>query len=162
MWRRVMVPALLTASGIALLAALGYGTSHLSRHLVDSQRFADWLLLLPLAFGWLSWLTVPLIFGGCYLCGARGGTKRECVIVGFSPLAVVVPFFVYLLIPLAPGSVSAGTATLGTVIARSGILSSLIEWIGKCAVGTGLYLIAFHRIQLIRRHAPLEPARPAQ
>jgi hypothetical protein len=71
----------------------------------------------------------------------------------------VVPFYVYLLITLGFGSASAGTATLGAVMARWSYLSAIIDCIGKCAVGTGLYLIAFQRMQQSNAMPPLSPER---
>jgi len=74
----------------------------------------------------------------------------------------VVPFYVYLLITLGFGSGSAGTATLGAVFARSSYLEAIIDWIGKCAVGTGLYLIAFQRMQPVQPDASAEPGAVAE
>lgn len=74
----------------------------------------------------------------------------------------MVPFYVYLLITLGFGSASAGTATLGAVMARSSYLSAIIDCIGKCVVGTGLYLIAFQRMQPVQRDASAEPGAVAE
>ena len=73
----------------------------------------------------------------------------------------MVPFYVYLLITLGFGSASAGTATLGAVMAMS-YLSEIIDCIGKCAVGTGLYLIAFQRMQPVQPDASAEPGAVAE
>ena len=160
MWRRVIVPALLTMGGVMLLAALGSGLAVFNRDWVNSSirgRHALWPGPIPLAFGWLE---IPLIFAGCYLCGARGGTKRECVIVGLSPLAVLVPLIAYFVMGLGFGSVSAGTMPLGAAVARSAYISALLEWIGKCAAGIVLYLIAFQRMGMARRAAAEPDAIP--
>jgi len=150
MWRRVIVPALLITSALLLLQVAGYGVSAFNRYWVDSGLYKRWPIPLMLPLGWLP---IPLVFAGCWLCGARGGTRKECVVVGFGPLVVIVPLVAYPLITLGFGSVSAGTATLGTVMVRSAYIGALFQLIGECGAGTVLYLIAFHR-----RMTALSPA----
>lgn len=162
MWRRVIVPGLLIMGGSAALAILGWYISAFNRWWVDGSiqgRHGIWPGPIPLGLGWLE---IPLVFAGCYLCGARGGTKRECVIVGFSPLALLVPATIYFVVTLGFGSVSAGTMTIGVALVRSALVSTLLEWVGKCAAGTVLYLIAFHRIEMARRAAASEPGPTAE
>lgn len=71
---------------------------------------------------------------------------------------MIAPWIACTLIVSGLGSVSAGTATLGTVMARYayiGVFDVLLsfQFIGECAAGTVLYLIAFHR-----RMTALSPA----
>jgi hypothetical protein len=144
MWRRVIVPALLITSGLLLLQVAGYGVSAFNRYWVDSGLYKSWPfpLMVP-----LSWLPIPVVFAGCWLCGARGGTQKECIIVGFSPLLVAVPLVAYPLMTLGFGS------TVGAALVRSGYIGALFQFIGECGAGTVLYLIAFHR-----RMTALSPA----
>jgi hypothetical protein len=163
MWRRVIVPALLTAGGVMALVALGSGMAVFNRYWVEGSsqgRHAGWPGPIPLPVGWLE---IPIVFAGCYLCGLRGGTKRECIAVGLSPLAWVVPASICYMVALGFGSVAAHTMTLGEAVARSAYLSMVLDWVGKCAAGTVLYLIAFHRIEIGGRQAAAEPtAAPEQ
>jgi len=112
MWRRVIVPALLIIGALLLSQVAGYGVSAFNRYWVDSGLCKRWPVPLMLPLGWLP---IPVVFAGCWLCGARGGTQKECVVVGFSPLVLVVPFLAYVLLRLGFPLLS-GSTTVGTVV----------------------------------------------
>ena len=149
MYRRVGVPILLAAGVWAGLTALGLAATMLTRSTMNhlSSGEPGWLPpILPLG----SWVTFLVIFAAMHMCARRGGSRRECILVGLSPLAAGLVFYGYVLfqfpasvIPTFVGSTApylTGGLDLGSLIAAREYASDLLGLAALCITATWLYL----------------------
>ncbi len=163
MYRRVGTPLLLVLGVSSGLTLLGLGSSFLARRAVDSLSTGQpaWLPpILPLG----SWLTFLVIFAAVRMCALRGGSRRECILVGLSPLVPGAAFYVYLLshfgvsaLPTFAGFTSpvmSGELTLGGMVAARSYASGFLGFAAVCITATWLYL-------WVGRTPLSPPARPA-
>ncbi len=140
MFRRVLYPVMLAVGvwlgvfAIALLEGL-----YLSWVLGEHRMPGLALLVSPLG---LRWLIFPAVFIATHQCASRGGTRRECLFVGFSPLLAHSAIVLYLVSwVFAPdlGLFAREPMTMGAVMGIRGAMRDLFETAGTCLAATWLY-----------------------
>jgi len=149
MYRRVGPPILLAVGVWVAIALVSFGSYLLGRGAVDSIAAGKptWLLpVLPLG----AWPIVLAIFAAVRMCALRGGSRRECIMVGISPLAPAAVLYAYLFsqfgfsaVPTLAGLTApalSGEITLGTMIAARQYAADFLGLIATCITVTWLYL----------------------
>jgi len=149
MSRRVAAPIALAVGVWLGLTLLGIGSSILTRISMDHLTSGEpaWLPpIIPLG----NWPLILAIFVAVRMCALRGGTRRECILVGLSPLIPAAPLYAYLLskfgfaaLPTLVGLTSpviSGKLTLGTMIAARQYAGDFLGLIATCITVTWLYL----------------------
>lgn len=149
MCRRVGAPILLAVGVWVAIALVSFGSYLLGRGAVDSIAAGKptWLLpVLPLG----AWPIVLAIFAAVRMCAQRGGSRRECIVVGLSPLVPAAVLYAYLFsgcgfsaLPTLVGLTApffSGQLTLGAMIAARQYASDYLGLIATCITVTWLYL----------------------
>ena len=149
MYRRVGAPILLAVGVWIGLALVSFGSYLLTRTAMDSLTAGRpaWLLpALPLG----EWPIFLVVFAAVRMCSLRGGSRRECILVGLSPLVPGALLYAYLLsqcgvsaLPTLVGltaPVMSNEVTLGAMIAARQYASDFLGLIATCITVTWLYL----------------------
>ena len=149
MYRRVGAPILLAVGVWSGLALLGLGLTVLTRAAVQSlsDGRAAWLPpILPIG----AWPIFFVAFAAVRMCALRGGSRRECILVGLSPLVPGAAVYAYLFshfgvsaLPTLVGltaPVTSGGLDLGDMIAARQYASSFLGLAAICITATWLYL----------------------
>jgi len=158
-----MLLAVGVSVGIALIAA---GSDVLTKMAMDNLLGGKpaWMPpVLPLS-GWLLFLVV---FLAVRVCALRGGTRRECLTVGLSPLVLGAVFYGFLLSrvglsalgPVAGimTAVTQGKVSVGTVMVARGWMWHFVNLAGTCIAATWLYLAVGRTRPAPASAAPLSP-----
>jgi len=141
---------MLLAVGVWIgLALLSYGSYILTKGAMDSitiGRPAGLLPVLPLG----EWPVFLVVFAAVRMCSLRGGSRRECILVGLSPLAPAAVLYAYLLsqcgfsaLPTLVGltaPVLSGEVSLGAMIAARQYASDFLGLAAICITSMWLYL----------------------
>jgi len=103
--------------------------------------------LLPM----LDWLILVGVFLAVRLCAARGGTRRECTVVGLAPLLVPVLYLAGFALPdlvLGLGrSIESGEVLVRTILAARQLLGYALGIGCTSLAGTWLYFFAARHMQ---------------
>jgi len=151
MLRRVMQPMLLAVGVWVGSSFVGSLWALVDRRALDAlARGAPtptWTLpVLPD----LGWLTFPAVLVAVRLCASRGGSRRECVAVGLSPLVLAALGYAVLVVSsiglaaLGPvvgfmGGVAQNQFTLGAAVAARAYTVRLLGLAGTCLAATWLH-----------------------
>jgi hypothetical protein len=150
MLRRVMQPMLLAIGAWVGGSLVGSVWSLADRRALDALRHGEPTWTLPVLPD-LGWLTFLAVFVAVRLCASRGGSRRECVVVGLSPLvlaalgyAVLIVSSIGLSVVLGRvagfmGRVAQGKLTLGAVLLARDITARLLGLAGTCLAATWLH-----------------------
>lgn len=150
MYRRVAGPMLLAVGvwgGMALAAA----ASDMVTKMAMDDLVAGKTRWMPPVLPFPGWLLFLVVFFAVRMCALRGGTRRECITVGLSPLVLGAVIYGFLLITYGGLSALAtvagimtavmqGKLTIGTTIAARGLMGHLLNLAGTCIAATWLYL----------------------
>ena len=153
MYRRVIAPMLIAVGvwfGIALVGEVLW-VLHKYRLDLLMQHRGGWL---PPAMAGLDWLVFVVVFIAVHLCASRGGTRRECILVGVAPLLAAIVGYLALLVWMT-GSLRLGMAvgivpadvTLGAAVSAQTYIAKLLGIAGTCLAATWLYFFAVSRVQ---------------
>lgn len=156
MFRRVIAPALI-AVGVwlgAMLVESLWGL--LDRAAMDSIYGAGRIAWVPPVIPRLDWAVVVGAFLAVHLCASRGGSRRECVAAGLSPLIVGgLAGLAFLLLVAGPASLGLGLGfvraighvTLGTAVMVRAQLQGLLGVGFACLAATWLYFFAVRHMR---------------
>ncbi len=149
MYRRVGAPILLAVGVWIGLALVSYGSYVVGQRAMDNIIAGKpaWMLpVIPLG----NWPLILAIFAAVRMCAQRGGTRRECIMVGISPLAPAAVLYAHLFsqfgfsaVPTLAGltaPVLSCEITLGTMIAARQHASDFLGLAAICITATWLYL----------------------
>lgn len=149
MYRRVGAPILLVVGVWIAMTSVSYGFYLLGQVAIDSIMAGKpaWLLpVLPLG----QWPIVLAIFAAVRMCAMRGGSSRECILVGLSPLVPAAVLYAFLFsqvgasaLPTLVGIISpvlSGEITLSAVIAARQYASDFLGLVAICITVTWMYL----------------------
>ena len=152
MYRRVIAPMLMGVGvwlgtalvGEALRILHTYGLHHLIAHR------EGWL---PPAMLSLDWLVFVVVFIAVHLCASRGGTRRECILVGLAPLVVAIVGYLALLVWMTGGlrlgmavGIVPADVTPGAAVSAQAYTGKLFGVVGTCLAATWLYFFAVSRV----------------
>ena len=158
MFRRVIAPALI-AVGVwfgAMLVQMVWQV--LDKYAMDSmisQRGGTWM---PPVMPTLDCLVLVGVFLAVRLCASRGGSRRECMLVGLAPaivgglaglgllLSLAGPAFLALGMGFGHGIVM-GQVTMGAAMAVRQLLQQVLGLGFTCLAATWLYFFAARRVQ---------------
>ena len=158
MFRRVIAPGLIAVG-------VWFGAMFVQTVWVAVDKYAMDRVILPREGSWmppviptLHWLVFVGIFLAVHLCAGRGGTKRECLLVGLAPLAVGGPVGLALLLSIAGPAFLAlgmgfghgivmGNVTLGQAVFVRQLLQQLLGLGFACVAAPWLYFFAARRMQ---------------
>ncbi|MCJ7752379.1 MAG: hypothetical protein MUQ65_15035 [Armatimonadetes bacterium] len=149
MYRRVGAPILLAVGVWIGVTLLGFGCYFLTKGALDSliAGKAAWLLpVLPLG----GWPILLVVFAAVRMCALRGGSRRECILVGLSPVVPGALLYAYLLsqcgfsaLPTLAGITSpviSGGRDFAAMIAARQYAASFVGLVATCVTQTWLYL----------------------
>ena len=113
----------------------------------------------------LDWLVFVVVFIAVHLCASRGGTRRECILVGVAPLVVTVVGYLALLVWMT-GNLLLGMAigivpadeSVGVAVSAQTYVAKLLGVAGTCLAATWLYFFTVSRVH----ERPLSRAREHQ
>lgn len=153
MSRRVIAPALI-AVGVC------FGALTLGALLQALKQYAEGFIFgrthgMPPLLPMLDWLILVGVFLAVRLCAARGGTRRECTLVGLAPFIVLAPLGLVLVLCLAGfalpnlllglGSghqIESGQVLVRTILAARQLLGYALGIGCTSLAGTWLYFFA--------------------
>jgi len=136
MFRRVMQPMLLAVAVWAGSNFVHNAWAGAERRTMDALTHGVGMWTLPV-LPEVGWLTFLVVFVAVRLCASRGGTRRECIAVGLSPLALGVLWYAAVLV------FSIGLSALASVIGYVGVIGS-----GRVTVGDVYPARTFAKAQL--------------
>ncbi len=149
MYRRVGAPILLAVGVWTGVTLLSFGCYFLTKGAMNSliAGKAAWLPpILPVG----GWPILLVVFAAVRMCALRGGSRRECILVGLSPLAPAAVLYAYLCsqfgvsaLPTLAGITSpviSGSLDLGAMIAARQHATSFVGLVATCVTQTWLYL----------------------
>ncbi len=149
MLRRVMQPMLLAVGvwvGSLLIRGVWWVADGRARVALQHGE-PTWMLPVLPDLGWLAFLAV---FVAVRLCASRGGSRRECVAVGLSPLVLAAPSYAVWIVSsvglaaLGPvvgfmGGVAQNQFTPGAAVAARDMTARLLGLAGTCLAATWLH-----------------------
>ena len=152
MYRRVITPMLMGVGVWLGTALVGEALRLLHKYRLDllMQHRGGWL---PPAIPGLDWLVFVAVFIAVHLCASRGGTRRECILVGVAPLVVAIVGYLALLVWMAGGlrlgmaiGIVPADVSLGAAVAAQGYTLKLLGVVGTCLAATWLYFFTVSRL----------------
>ena len=156
MFRRVIAPALI-AVGVCF-GALTVGALLQALKQYAEGRIFGRMHGMPPLLPMLDWLILVGVFVAVRLCAARGGTRRECTVVGLAPLIVLALPGLVLVLSLAGFAlpdlvlgfgrrIESGEVLVRTILAARQLLGHALGIGCTSLAGTWLYFFAARHMQ---------------
>jgi hypothetical protein len=152
MYRRVIAPMLMAVGVSVGIAVVGEALRilHMYRLELLMQHRGGWL---PPPMLSLDWLVFVVVFIAVHLCGSRGGTRRECILVGVAPLVVAIVGYLALLVWMTGGlrlgmaiGIVPADKSLGAAVSAQTYVAKLLGVVGTCLAATWLYFFTVRRV----------------
>ena len=152
MYRRVIAPMLMGVGVWLGTALIGEALRILHMYRLDllMQHRGGWL---PPPMLSLDWLVFVVVFIAVHLCASRGGTRRECILVGVAPLVVAVVGYLALMVWMADGlhlgmaiGIVPADESLRAAVSAQTYIVKLLGVAGTCLAATWLYFFTVRRV----------------
>ena len=94
-----------------------------------------------------------VVFIAVHRCASRGGTRRECILVGVAPLLLAIVGYLALLVWMTGGlrldmaiGIVPADESLGVAVSAQTYIAKLLGVVGTCLAATWLYFFAVSRL----------------